>query len=76
MQGGLFDRLLSRPIPQPILPAIASKFGGRPYCERATELNGRRFLGQINFAEVAGALESEGFPRPSGMPDDGLLAVD
>jgi hypothetical protein len=76
MQGRLLDRVLNRPGPQPVLPAIASKFGGRPYCEHATELNGRRFLGQINFSEVAGALGSGQFPRPSGMPDAGLLAVD
>jgi hypothetical protein len=76
MKERLLDRLLGRPRPQPILPATASKFGGRPYCEHATELKGRRFLGQINFAEVAGALDAEGFPRPGGMPDAGLLSVD
>ena len=59
-----------------MLPATASKFGGTAYCEQATELDGGRFLGQINFAEATGALHEQQFPIPTGMPAAGLLAVD
>jgi hypothetical protein len=76
MRGGVLDRLLHRPRPMPMLPATASKFGGVPYFERETELQGGRFLGQINFADAAHALRAKQYPLPSGMPELGLLAVD
>jgi hypothetical protein len=76
MRGTAFDRLLGRPPPVPVLPAAASKFGGRPYFEREGELEGGRFLGQVNFADAALALAKQQFPLPAGMPEAGLLAVD
>ena len=76
IRGRMLDRWRGAPRPAPRLPVTASKFGGRPYCEHANELQARRFLGQINFAEVSRALIAEGFPRPEGIPDAGLLAVD
>lgn len=76
LRGTFVDRLLRRRPPDPTLPATASKFGGTPYVERADEVVGARFLGQINDAEVARALDEQGFPRPAGMPDAGLLVID
>ena len=76
IRGSALDRLLRRPRPNPVLPATASKFGGLPYFERETELQGGRFLGQVNFAEVISALTQQGFPVPDGMPERGLLAID
>jgi hypothetical protein len=76
LRGGMLDRLLRRPRPSPLLPAIASKFGGLPYFESEAELEGGCFLGQVNFADATRALKENGFPIPAGMPERGLLAVD
>jgi hypothetical protein len=76
IRAGWLDRLRHRPGATPVLPTTASKFGGTPYCERESELEGGRFLGQINFAEATLALREQQFPIPAGMPDAGLLAVD
>jgi hypothetical protein len=75
-RGGILDRVLRRPRPLPVLPATASKFGGLPYFESKEELEGGRFLGQVNFADASRALKENGFPVPAGMPERGLLAVD
>lgn len=76
IRGTLLDRMFGRPAPRPVLPALASKYGGIPYAERESEIFGGTFLGQINFAEVVEALRKEDFPIPHGMPRAGLLAVD
>lgn len=76
MRGTLVDRLLRRPGPGAVLTPTASKFGGTPYMEREGELDGGRFLGQVNFADVTTALQREGAVVPAGMPTVGLLAVD
>lgn len=76
LKPGLLARLLGAPAPVPVLSVLASKFGGLPYCERASDLSGRKFLGQINFAEANRALNDAGFPLPDGLPRAGLLAVD
>ncbi len=76
LRGTLMDQVLGRPGPEPVLPPTTSKFGGTPYIERQGELDGGRFLGQVNFAEVATALQREGAVVPDGMPTEGLLAVD
>lgn len=76
LRGGLFDRLLGRPPPQPVLSPLASKFGGMPYAESPDELDGATFIGQINFAEASAAMSSQDAPRPDGLPAAGLLAVD
>ena len=76
LRGGLMDRLLGRGEPTIVLPPTASKFGGMPYVENANEHPDGRFLGQINFAEVAQALRSTGAAIPDDMPAKGLLAVD
>lgn len=76
IRGGVFDRMLRRPRPAPVLSATASKFGGTPYFEHESELQGGRFLGQVNFADVTQALTKQDFPLPAGMPDRGLLAFD
>ncbi|MEW5848372.1 MAG: DUF1963 domain-containing protein [Myxococcota bacterium] len=75
-RGRRLDRFLRRPAPTPVLPATTSKFGGRPYCEHPSELQGGPFLGQSNFAEASKSLASEGVAIPEGMPPTGLLAVD
>lgn len=76
LRGRLIDRLRRRPRPQPQLPRTASKFGGTPYVESPSELAGRRFIGQVDFAEATRALVSQGHLLPEGMPTKGLLAVD
>jgi hypothetical protein len=76
IRGRLLDRMFGKPAPRPILPALASKYGGIPYAEREAEISGGTFLGQINFAEAVDALRKENFPIPHGMPHEGLLAVD
>ena len=76
MRGSLLTRLLGRPPASPVLPPTASKFGSVPYIESMGELAGGRFIGQINFAEAAAALNQADFPIPEGMQNAGLLAVD
>lgn len=73
---GFMDRLFKKPAGVPVLPATASKYGGRPYCENAGEIEGGQFLGQVNFAEVTAALQAQAFPIPEGLPAQGLLAID
>jgi hypothetical protein len=58
------------------LALTTSKFGGAPYAEGNSDLRGGRFIGQINFEEVAHALANEQFPMPEGVPTAGLMAVD
>jgi hypothetical protein len=76
LHGGLLGRLLQRAPPPPVLAPMASKFGGTPYCEHAAELDGGRFIGQVNFAEATAALHRIGFALPDGMPSSGILAAD
>ena len=76
MRGSWLDRLRGRPGPAPILPVAASKFGGAPYVEQEVAFDGWNFLGQINFAEATQALHEQQFPIPTGMPGQGVLAVD
>jgi Domain of unknown function (DUF1963) len=73
---GRIGRWLGRTVTEPVLSPLASKFGGIPYCERSDELGEHHFVGQINFAEVAQALEAQGQPLPDDMPRQGLLAFD
>ena len=75
LRGKLLDRIRGRTAPNAALPPTASKFGGRPYLEGNEEHSGR-FLGQVNFAEVAQALRSSGASMPADMPSRGLLALD
>src|SRR5215471_974104 len=75
-QGSFLDRVRRRPPAAPVLPRLASKFGGVPYVEGVVDFERAIFLGQINFAEVGAALARDGFPRPRGLPDAGILAVD
>jgi hypothetical protein len=74
LRGRWFDRLLNRPPPQP-LSLLASKFGGAPYVENASQVKDRVFIGQVNFAEATRALAARGFPIPQGMPAAGSLAA-
>jgi Domain of unknown function (DUF1963) len=70
LQRGLVGRLLGRPTVTPQLPVLASKFGGQPYvtADEVSLLRKRRFLLQINFAEVP--------EIPESLPKKGILCVD
>jgi hypothetical protein len=77
IEGTRFNRWMRRPRPAPVLPVMVSKFGGMPYQESRTDIDGAwQFLGQINFADVRDALSKAAFPVPEGLPKAGVLAVD
>lgn len=76
LKGRWIDRALRRPPPAPRLEATTSKFGGTPYAEAAWAPDDAAFIGQINFAEVAQALEGDESRIPEMMPRKGLLAAD
>lgn len=76
LEASFVDRILGRRPAAPVLPRVASKFGGLPYVEDAVDFDRARFIGQINFAEVRAALVREGFAMPNGLPDVGILAID
>src|SRR5262249_27989839 len=77
LRVGCLGRLLGLKPALPLLSPVQSKWGGAAYAEAAdASLKGRRFLGQVNFAEVAQALDAMQHPVPAGMPRQGLLAID
>jgi hypothetical protein len=70
LRRGLVGRLLGKQVAEPKLPVLQSKFGGVPYVTAADLplMKDRRFLLQINLAEVAS------LPQP--LPRQGLFCVD
>jgi hypothetical protein len=70
LRRGLIGGLLNKPVAAPKLPLLQSKFGGTPYVTEADlpSMKGRRFLVQINFAEVP--------ELPAPFPGAGLFCVD
>jgi hypothetical protein len=43
LQGRFVDRMLGRARPKPVLPLTTSKFGGTPYVEVLSDLEGSRY---------------------------------
>jgi uncharacterized protein DUF1963 len=70
LRRGLIGGLLNKPVAAPQLPLLQSKFGGTPYLTEPDLplMKGRRFLLQINLAEVP--------DLPAPFPRAGMFCVD